>query len=464
MTILNPVARLSGKIVGAACSARANVVEGCHYRLVEIAYCSGKGTRIAVSCIPFYSHFSRYKTARSLDRAKKEEVESSIKTPIPEETNEAPVVADSASESSVQESTQAIVESEELNRSTECDQTSSEDNSQPSQNEDSPTLVYEEDTSGAELPLEVDNAAEDQNSSESMVNSPSHEQDDPAVEDSNTLSHDAPSSEPPSSDALIPSESISPESAPSKPEPSLEVKDVSREDIDAAEFSSAVEKAVVMRGLAELNSAFEQTRISGIQSLGSVPHTLSVQALTRCYQQEEKSFLRANCIEALTKLQLDICLPVLKKALSDEAAEVRLIAVRGVYRLGHIEGAVDSVIEMFNDESEEVRHRAIVCAGWMNNPQLTEHILAHLGDANSSIRRAVIESLMILGGEECIEPLIESLVDTDVSVRKVAHQALQKITGKEMRDVKLSADSERVRARWHAWWQFACERKTKERA
>ena len=75
---------------------------------------------------------------------------------------------------------------------------------------------------------------------------------------------------------------------------------------------------------------------------------------------------------ALTTLRIKEGLPAVERALADQAACVRLAAVKGVYRLGGTKG-IPMLMSALSDENDSVRYRAGVLVGWLGrNDMATE--------------------------------------------------------------------------------------------
>ncbi len=105
---------------------------------------------------------------------------------------------------------------------------------------------------------------------------------------------------------------------------------------------------------------------------------------------------RAECVNALTRLEAKEGLPAVVDALDDEHAAVRLAAVRGVYRLAGREGA-GLLIRMLHDASEDVRHRAATCLGWIGHKPAEADLLPLLADSSAFVRRAAVNALESTG-------------------------------------------------------------------
>jgi hypothetical protein len=247
------------------------------------------------------------------------------------------------------------------------------------------------------------------------------------------------------------------EEQPSLPVSKVEVPGlpaVTEEQVQKAVFSNATEKVIFTRALSDLVNRDVDARANAVKIIGSIRHKLSIKALVNQLACEASPYVRQECVRALTKQEANEGLRAVKRALTDQAASVRLAAVWGLYRLTGAESASD-LIRMVSDNDEEVRRRAATCIGWLRQEKLAVELLPLLSDRSASVRRAAIEAMGNLRSRKVISALIEHLNDPDKSIKKVILDTLKRITGKKMSG-PLPRDEKALQcyiARWHEWWK-----------
>jgi len=105
--------------------------------------------------------------------------------------------------------------------------------------------------------------------------------------------------------------------------------------------------------------------------------------------------------------------------------------------------------------SADLRGDALRALGFLGDARANDVLFENLHSANSTDRVNAILGVKSLNSKESIPALLAMLRDPAPEVRQVANFALQALTGEKF---KLSAEagsaeSERVAARWHHWWQ-----------
>ncbi len=206
---------------------------------------------------------------------------------------------------------------------------------------------------------------------------------------------------------------------------------VTPKDVAATAFDGAFDGRIFAGALSGLMSGDAAARTLAAKAMGCIRHELSGRALVAQLARETSAGARAECINALTKLEAREGLPAVKDALDDEHAAVRLAAVRGTYRLAGREGA-DLLVRMLHDASEDVRRRAATCLGWLVHKPAEVDLLSLLDDPHAFVRGAAVDALANLGSSRAVPGITELLTDPVESVRRRAGLALQIIAGGRM--------------------------------
>ncbi len=247
------------------------------------------------------------------------------------------------------------------------------------------------------------------------------------------------------------------EEQPSQPVPKVKapcLPAATEEQVQSAVFSNATEKVLFTRALSDITNQDVDARTNAVKTIGRIRHKLSIKTLVAQMANETSPQVRQECVKALTRQDENEGLRAVKRALTDQAASVRLAAVWSLYHLTGAEGAF-ILVRMLSDESEEVRRRSATCIGWLRQDKLAVELIPLLSDRSASVRRAAIEAMGNLHSQRVISSLIEHFNDPEKSIRKLILESLEKITGKRMGGPLPSEDKalQSIIARWKEWWK-----------
>ena len=247
------------------------------------------------------------------------------------------------------------------------------------------------------------------------------------------------------------------EEQPSRPVSKVEVPGlpaVTEEQVQTAVFSNATDKVIFTRALSDIASQDVEARTNAVKMIGGIRHKLSIKALVTQLARETSPHVRQECVKALTRQEVNGGLRAVKRALTDQAASVRLAAVWGLYRLAGAESA-SGLVRMLSDEDEEIQRRSATCIGWLRQEELAVELLPLLSNRSACVRRAAIEAMGKLRSRRVISALIEHLNAPEKSIRKVILETLKRITGKKMSG-PVPKDEKELQcfiARWREWWK-----------
>ncbi len=189
--------------------------------------------------------------------------------------------------------------------------------------------------------------------------------------------------------------------------------EVTKEEIEAADFSSPADKVILANALSELTgSRDEGLRIYAAKAIGPIQHELTVKVLVAQIAREPSTKVRQECIKALGALGMKEGQDTVERALGDEIVAIRLAAVRALYDLAGAESA-PALIGMFRDADEMVRRRAATYIGRFGKKEYGVDLLALLNDSSVLVRRAAIESMANLRCREAVCGFIDHLNDPD---------------------------------------------------
>ena len=165
--------------------------------------------------------------------------------------------------------------------------------------------------------------------------------------------------------------------------------------------------------------------------------------------------LRYNALDSLCRSDKDRAVAPAFRALKDEDARVRELAVNllyihriknavasiaerltdsnvsvrraAAYIVGSLRGSVafDRLIICLQDEDARVRENAVRALSMLRDPRALQPVSELLNDPEEAVRRQVASSLDGLGGDRMTESLIVLLDDSDLSVRENALRSLE---------------------------------------
>ncbi|MHC4633822.1 MAG: HEAT repeat domain-containing protein [Planctomycetota bacterium] len=214
--------------------------------------------------------------------------------------------------------------------------------------------------------------------------------------------------------------------------------DLKQEEVEAATFPKATDKTVFTKALSDMTNQDAALRVDAAKVLAGIRHELSVRVLVNQLGREHSAKVRQECVRSLAALRMNEGITAVETAITDQAAQVRLVAVWSLYQLAGAE-SVPVLIRTLSDEDEEVRRRAITCIGWLARDQKT------VGMIGTTDSRLVVSALV-----RCLE-------DPEISVRSAALGALEAVTGKKMSKPG-TTDSKDLHqdtiAQWKKWWRL----------
>jgi HEAT repeat protein len=136
-----------------------------------------------------------------------------------------------------------------------------------------------------------------------------------------------------------------------------------------------------------------------------------------------------QALSSLIKFENSNIFPLLKKSLRDKDPRVRLLAVRGMFRMGE-KIDLNILLQFLSDESPWVRRRLATLLGWGQNEGVFPIVMELCKDADAGVRKAALFSLTTLYPEECENRLVEAMTDSDPNIRKWARGTLERMAAR----------------------------------
>lgn len=131
---------------------------------------------------------------------------------------------------------------------------------------------------------------------------------------------------------------------------------------------------------------------------------------------------RQGAVTALSHMGDEKSLSLVKAALQDADAEIRIHAAQGLAAFGQKGG--DLLISALNDPDMNVRRAAVISLGEIQYFRAARPVLKLL---NTELKADVLRALIMIGTEETLPALFSSLKDKDPVIRSMTAEALGEI-------------------------------------
>jgi HEAT repeat protein len=175
-----------------------------------------------------------------------------------------------------------------------------------------------------------------------------------------------------------------------------------------------------------------------IQGMGSRTVPVLVRAL-----DDEDADTRALAVNLLQYSKTPSVIPYLQTRLQDESCQVKKTTLVALGSLGAVE-TVPAIIVVLGDSDNLTRCQAAHVLGVLKDEQAVYPLVKVLrADPYAFARRTAATSLGEIGDRDAVTPLINSLDDDAALVRTASLVALNRITGE-----KLGLQREA----WNEWW------------
>ena len=151
-----------------------------------------------------------------------------------------------------------------------------------------------------------------------------------------------------------------------------------------------------------------------------------IQSLSEVLQDPSLE-VRLQAAETLGKMENPAAVRPLISALKDENWEMRATVAEA---LGDIKdkAAVEALVEIMKDTNWQVRQAAAEALGYIEDARAVEPLGKALKDENRNVRSAVVQALEEIEDPSALEPLIGALDDEDWVIRREAADALGSLT------------------------------------
>ncbi|MEO7095404.1 MAG: HEAT repeat domain-containing protein, partial [Polyangiales bacterium] len=128
----------------------------------------------------------------------------------------------------------------------------------------------------------------------------------------------------------------------------------------------------------------------------------------------------------LANLPKDEALPLLKKAVTDEDVDVRLVAASVAARRG-ISEVTDAILPWLTDAEPRLREGACDFFGALPQTKVVKVLARALGDSVATVRLAAVRALGASASSDAVAPLLARLDDSNSKIRLAVARALARL-------------------------------------
>ncbi len=189
----------------------------------------------------------------------------------------------------------------------------------------------------------------------------------------------------------------------------------------------------------ELKEGDIEERAESAMALGVLEAEEAVGALVDSLD-DESDLVVSNAALALGHIGSDEVMGSLLDRLDHESWEVRHDAAIALGEIGTPD-AEDELLELLDDEEMEVRQKAVEALGKVGDEETLEELKGHIG--GEDIRKELVWSISLIGGDGAVEPLIELYEDGGGEIRKLAVRGMGKVGGEGVKEMILEATEDK---------------------
>lgn len=175
----------------------------------------------------------------------------------------------------------------------------------------------------------------------------------------------------------------------------------------------------------DLKHSDPNVRILAIKFLEKSKPSIGIPLIEEILNDQD-STVKAHALNTLIKFNAPKIQQILKKYLRDNAPEVRLTALRGIFQLfDNID--LNLLMQLLDDESSMVRQKLATLLGWTQIKGSFPVLVELSKDKDPNVRKAALFSLLTQYPEESQEKIINAMNDSDPEIRIWAKEMIEKI-------------------------------------
>jgi len=200
------------------------------------------------------------------------------------------------------------------------------------------------------------------------------------------------------------------------------VRAISAESLGKLKAEEAVEPLILR--LEDPNWA---VRVDAASALAKIGDKKAVPPLIKLLQDEDET-VRATAVEALGSLKATSAIEPLCKALKDPEERVRQTAAKALGDIGDPQAIKPLGEALLKDKDDIVKIGALESLKKIKSKETYQYIIKALNDNNAIVRSVAVNVLSIIGDKSCITALEKrKAIEEDPEMKKEIDKAIQTI-------------------------------------
>lgn len=196
-------------------------------------------------------------------------------------------------------------------------------------------------------------------------------------------------------------------------------------------FKGASDKAIFTKVAQDLFDNDVEVRMLATAELGKMGNPVATPVLMEVARQGDTD-LTIEALNGLITLGGPAAIGLFKELASHPKYRVRMLCLRGIYKLATDEEAGPLLIAALWDEHPEVRRTAVTFLGWKDYADTVPSLVQCLRDEDDNVRKGTVAALANLRDQNSVLPLLKVLGDKNLEIREKALEALRSITGESI--------------------------------
>ncbi len=209
------------------------------------------------------------------------------------------------------------------------------------------------------------------------------------------------------------------------------VSDAIEKAVNRGEFETDSDRAIFDKIAHDLLDNEMEIKILSASELGKIGNRAAVPVLHEAIKFDNP-YLASEIINALINLEDAKSIKLFRDMATDQNYRVRMVSLRGLYKLGDDKEIETILIDALKDSHPEVRKSAITFIGWKDYHAAVPGLIQTLQDKEEKVRQASVAALANIKDSSSVLPLMRILADKNFDIREKALEAIKMITGKEI--------------------------------
>lgn len=196
-------------------------------------------------------------------------------------------------------------------------------------------------------------------------------------------------------------------------------------------FDSPSEQEIFSKVVNDMLDSDTEIRILSAGELGKIGNDAAVPVLMAASHLGDTD-LNSEIMNSLIMIGDAKALPLFFEKVKDRSHRIRIVCLRGIYKLSSDEEALPVLIDALQDSHSEVRRTAATFIGWKDYPDSGPALAQCLRDQDVRVRKAAVSAIANLKDDSTVLPLINVLGDKDLELREKALEVISVLVGEDV--------------------------------